>query len=73
MMSIPSNKALGNDKIPVRVIKDCLPSIVPTINIDWKIAEVTSIPKEGDHERESDNRPISLLPVPSQSLRKGCP
>ena len=77
--SMPDNKAPGIDKIPIRVIKDCLPVILPWItsiinnslanNIfpnTWKIAEVTPIPKEGDHELANNNRPISLLPVISK-------
>jgi hypothetical protein len=76
---MPDNKATGIDKIPIRVIKDCLPVISPWItsfinnslanNIfpnTWKIAEVSPIPKEGDHELANNNRPISFLPVLSE-------
>jgi hypothetical protein len=58
---MPDNKAPGIDKVPIRVIKDCLPVIAPwiasTINKSlvnnifpsaWKIAEVIPILKEGD-------------------------
>ena len=64
------------DKIPVRAIKDCLPSIAPhltaiinasfksvTLPLTRKIADVTPLLKEGDHERPENIRPISLLPV----------
>ena len=74
-----TNKAPGIDKIPVKVIKDCLPAILPSltsiINASfttitfpdaWKLAEVTPILKSGDHEVPSNNRPISLLPVLSK-------
>ena len=74
--SMPDNKAPGIDKVPIRVIKDCLPVIAPWMtsiinnslvnNIfpnAWKIAEVIPIPKEGDHEQANNNRPISLLSV----------
>jgi hypothetical protein len=77
--SMPDNKAPGIDKIPIRVIKDCLSVILPWITSiinnslanhifpnTWKIAEVTPIPKEGDHELAKNNRPISLLPVLSK-------
>ncbi|XP_073228523.1 uncharacterized protein [Porites lutea] len=77
--AIPSNKAPGIDKIPIRVIKDCLNPIVhPITSIvnasfqncvfpsKWKTAEVTPILKEGDHEQANNNRPISLLPVLSK-------
>ena len=64
----------GIDKVPNRVIKDCLPAILPSItsiinatfesaifpNI-WKIAVVTPIPKEGDDKVPNNDRLISLL------------
>ena len=74
-----TNKAPGIDKVPIRVTKDSLPAILPSftsiINASfrlstfpsrWKIAEVTSILKDGDHEIPNNNRPISLLPVLSK-------
>ena len=76
---LPSNKAPGFDKISTHVIKDGLSVILSTITHvlnaslargvflgGWKQAEVTPIPKEGDHEQPCNNRPISLLPVLSQ-------
>ena len=77
--SMASNKAPGIDKVPIRVIKDCLPAILPSITSIinatfesaifpnmWKIAVVTPTPKEGDDEVPNNNRPISLLPVLSK-------
>ncbi|KAL9976676.1 hypothetical protein ACROYT_G014002 [Oculina patagonica] len=77
--SMASNKAPGIDKVPIRVIKDCLPAILPsktsiikatfenaTFPNMWKTAVVTPIPKEGDDEVPNNNRPISLLPVLSK-------
>ena len=77
--SVATNKAPGIDKIPVRVIKDCLPTILLSltsfINASfttntfpdaWKLAEVTPVLKSGDHEVPDNNRPISLLPVLSK-------
>ena len=77
--SVPDNKAPGIDKMPIRVIKDCLriisswiTSIINNSLVNsifpstWKIAEVIPIPKEGDHEMAKNNRPISLLPVLSK-------
>ena len=76
---MPSNKTHGIDKIPICVIKDCLNSVVRKITCivnasfltcvfpsKWKTAEVTPIPKDGDHEQANNNRPISLLPVLSK-------
>ena len=81
--SMPDNKAPGIDKVPIRVIKDCLPVIAPWItsiinnslvnNIvpsAWKIAEVIPILKEGDHEQANNNRSISLLPVLSKVCKR---
>ena len=83
IMCMPSNKAPGNDKIPVCVIKDGLPSILPTVTSIIstslgpctfpsirKTTEVTPIPKEGEHEQASTNRPISLLPVLSKVCKR---
>lgn len=80
---MPTNKAPGYDKVSMRVIKACLPSILPVITDlfntsfstacfpkDWKHAEVVAHLKEGDHEVAGDNRPISLLPVMSKVLER---
>lgn len=77
--ALPSNKAPGIDKVPTRVIKDCLLIILPfvtsIINASlssstfpgiWKTAEITPILKQGNHELPNNNRPISLLPVLSK-------
>ena len=82
--AMPSNKAPGIDKIPIRVIKDCLNPIVhPITSIvnasfqncvfpsKWKTAVVTPIPKEGDQEQANNNRPISLTTSLIKGLRKG--
>ena len=79
---MPTNKSPGIDKITMRVIKDSLPAILPTITSifnasltsgvfpsAWKMAEITPIPKEGNHE-QANNRPISLLPALSKFMKK---
>ena len=81
--AMPSNKAPGIDKVVTRVIKDCLPIIIPfvasIINASlssstfpgiWKTAEITPITKQGNHELPNNNRPISLLPLLSKSVRE---
>ena len=76
---MPNNKAPGHDKVPVKVIKNCLPEILDTVTMlinlsfesntfprEWKKAVVIPHFKEGDHEEADNNRPISLLPVLSK-------
>ena len=36
------------------------------ISDKWKISEVISLPKDGDHEIPNNNRPVSLLPAASK-------
>ena len=58
---LASGKAPGVDKIPIRVIKDCLPAILSALTsiinetfesdifpMAWKVAEVIPILKNGD-------------------------
>lgn len=78
-----SNKAPGYDRIPLFVMKDCLPYILPTltrlINSSfacsefpraWKKSVFVPFLKDGDHEVPNNNRPISLLPVLSKVAEK---
>ena len=66
--SMPTGKAPGNDKIPLRVIKNCLPAILPTLTsivsnsltsgvfpTIWKTAEVIPNHKQCDHEKPENN------------------
>ena len=74
---------IGYEKIGINVIKACLLHILHVITEifnnsltsgcfpkDWKIAEVVSLTKDGDHEEPSTDRPISLLPVLSKVLER---
>ena len=74
IMSMPSYKTPGPDKVSMSVLKDCLPVVLgPITNIincsfatstfpdDMKLAEVIPLLKDGDHEVASNNRPLSLL------------
>ena len=79
--SMPANKSPGIDKIPVRAIKDSLPATLPVITSlinasftrgigkfprSWKLAVVSPILKDGNHEEPNNNRPISRLPILSK-------
>lgn len=79
VMSFPSNKAPGYDRVSMSVIKDALPCILPILTdivnrsllssvfpAAWKTSEVVPLLKEGDHEVANNNRPISLLPAASK-------
>ena len=78
VMSFLSDKAPGYDKIPISVIKDALPRILPILTLivnrslsfvfpaAWKLSEVVPLPKDGDHELANNNRPVSLLPAASK-------
>ena len=74
-----SNKAPGIDKVLTLVLKDSLLITLPfitsisnasllasTLPEVWKTAEITPIPKQGNHELPSNNRLISLLPALSK-------
>ena len=74
VMSFPSDKAPGYDKISMSVIKDALPCILPILTlivnrsllssvfpVAWKTSEVVPLPKDGDQEMANNNRPVSLL------------
>ena len=76
---MPANKSSGIDKIPVRVIKDSLPATLPVITSlinasftrgnfsrSWKLAVVSPILKDGNHEEPNNNKPITLLPILSK-------
>ena len=66
--SLASGQAPGTDKIPILMIKDCLPALLPSLTsiinatfafvtfpLAWKTVEVTSIPKAGDHDIPNNN------------------
>ena len=79
---MPSNKAPGYDRIPLFVIKDCLPYILSTltrlINSSlacsefpraWKKSVIVLHLKDGNHEVPNNNRPM-LIPVLSKVAEK---
>ena len=79
VMSLPSKKAPGHDKVSTSVLKDALPCILTILTVivnrslltsvfpsAWKKSEVVPLLKEGDHEIANNNHPVSLLPVASK-------
>ena len=74
MSAVPLNKSPGKGKVSMRVIKHSLPVILgpltdiincslmsPSFPKGCKEAEVIPLLKDGDHEKASNNRPLSLL------------
>lgn len=74
IVSFPSKRAPGMDKLHMSVIKDALPVILPVLTelinkllltsvfpSAWKEPVVIPILKEEDHEVANNNRPVSLL------------
>ena len=79
IMSLPSNKAPGCDKVNAKILKDSSPVIAPIITslinnsftfstfpLPWKKAEIVPILKSGDSEEPVNTRSISLLPILSK-------
>lgn len=79
VMFFQSNKVPVHDKVPMSVIKDALPWILPALTdivnhsllsslfpTSWKILQVVPLPKDGDHELANNNCPVSLLPAMSK-------
>ena len=79
VMSLPSNKAPGHNKVSTSVLKDALLCILPILIVivnrslltsvfpsAWKKSEVVPLLKEGDHKIANNNCPVSLLPVASK-------
>ena len=77
--NMPSNKTPGNDIIYIKVLKDCLSSIVYSITSiinsgfltgsfpsQWKQPEIIPIPKNDEYKEAENNGLISLLPVLSK-------
>ncbi|XP_074627054.1 uncharacterized protein LOC141885070 [Acropora palmata] len=83
VLSMPSNKSPGPDKVSMRTFKDCLPVIVgPLTDIincsfatstfpnSWKTSEAIPLLKDGDHKEPTNNRPLSILAVASKICEK---
>ena len=79
VLSMPSNKSTGPNRVSMRTIKDCLPVILgplrdiincsfatSTCPNSWKASEVIPPLKDGDHAEPSNNRPLSMLAVASK-------
>ena len=75
------NKAIGPNKIPNHVLKECATELAPAITCifqssldfgtlpdDWTNANVSPIFKKGDRHRAENYRPVSLTSVTSKLL-----
>ena len=76
LRSLDTKKAIGHDKPPSFVLKECADSLAPSITAiinfslnkgfhlsDWKKANIPPIFKKGKREWVENYRPVSLLPV----------
>ena len=84
ILSLDVNKATGPDRIPARLLKHCAPYISSSLSdlfnnslmntgkvpSEWKISNITPIPKGGQKNEASNNRPISLLFIVSKVLER---
>ena len=83
ILTMPSNKFPGFDKVSMKVIRESLPVILgPLTDIincsfitstfpdEWKIAEVIPLLKDGDKDQPANTRPLSLLGVATKMCEK---
>ena len=83
LLSLDVNKATGPDRIPARLLKHYAPYISSLLSdlfnkslntgkvpSEWKISNITPIPKGGLKNEASNYRPISLLSIVSKVLER---
>ena len=83
LLSLDVNKATGPDRIPARLLQHCAPYISSSLSnlvnkslntgkvpSEWKISNITPIPKGGQKNEASNYRPISLLSIVSKVLER---
>ena len=81
IMNLNNNKAQAPDNIPVRILKETLVQITPSLCAlfnkslrvgvlpnDWKLANVVPIHKHGEKTYVEHYRPISLLSCSSRKF-----
>jgi len=81
LVSLDPNKAMGCDRISPKVIRACATSLCEPVTalfnkclatsslpVEWKVHQITPIPKGGDLSQIKNYRPISLLCILSKVL-----
>ena len=79
LCSLDETKATGPDGISARLLRMSAPAISKSLTLlfnaslklgqfpqEWKEANVTPVPKNGDNELVTNYRPVSILPVASK-------
>ena len=77
------NKASGPDKIPIRLLKECVCGITPSLThlfnkslltgdlpTEWKLSNIIPLHKKGDKNCVENYRPISLMCVVGKVLER---
>ena len=83
LQNIDPSKAHGPDGLPSRIPKECAHQLVPSLHylftkslkmsqipMEWKLANIIPIHKQGNKNHVENYRPISLLSIISKTLER---
>ena len=86
LQNIDPSKAHGPDGLPSRILKECAYQLAPSLRylftkslkmsqipMEWKLANIIPIYKQGNKNHVENYRPISLLSVVSKTLERCIP
>ena len=83
LQNIDPSKAHGPDGLPSRILKECAHELAPSLHylftkslkmsqipMEWKLANIIPIHKQGNKNHVQNYRPISLLSIVSKTLER---
>ena len=83
LLNLDIHKAVGQDQIPPRLLKECAHQIAPSLSLlfnrslsegslpdEWKLANIVPVHKKGEKTDVVNYRPISLLCIVSKVLER---